>query len=59
MVTGRRERDCECLNTHEYNSPCTHVLAVIRAGNLRVGDFFDSLYLIETYCDLYSESLYP
>ena len=35
------------------------MLAVIKAQNLRVEDFFDEAYLIESYRAMYSEPLYP
>ena len=49
----------ECLKYHEHRVPCSHMIAVIKAQGLRVKDFFDESYLIESYCAMYSKPLYP
>lgn len=56
--TEQGERDCECLDTHEYSAPCCHLLAVIMAQNLTVEDFFDPAYLTDSYREIYMEPLY-
>ena len=49
VQTEEGERCCDCFDPAEYGGPCAHLLAVIKAQNFDIADFFDWAYSIEAY----------